>query len=179
MSEFWGIGHRPLVHSREEDSIRKLALGEPALRVLAKTRSTVAAVGYSIELLHSMSLGPGTFGGSIISDKVSAKHMINIKRLAFETRPINQPEGLEAEPAKPTEPKPDIKPAISHNIPIPKPTPAPARSWLEEIDERIRLKAGNMPMYKPGQRPGKKSETLGSGISEEEVDRIIKEFSRR
>jgi len=40
-----------------------------------------------------MTLGPGTWGGSIISDNVSAKHLMNFKRLAYETKPLNPPTG--------------------------------------------------------------------------------------
>jgi len=179
--EFGGIGHTLVIHSTDEDIIMKFALEKPAFRVLVNTQAALGAVGYTNELLPSMTLGPGTFGGSIISDNVSAKHMINIKRLAFETRPINPVDTVEAPGVRPSEPKPDIKPSMSHNIPTAKPTPVPARSWMDEIDERIRLKAGNLPVHKPGQRPAteKKSDTLGSGISEEEVERIIKEFSKR
>jgi acetaldehyde dehydrogenase (acetylating) len=36
-----------------------------------------------------MTLGPGTWGGSIVSDNVTARHLMNIKRLAFEIKPVN------------------------------------------------------------------------------------------
>jgi len=179
--EFGGIGHTLVIHSTDEDIIMKFALEKPAFRILVNTQAALGAVGYTNELLPSMTLGPGTFGGSIISDNVSAKHMINVKRLAFETRPINPPEGEKAKTQEVPSFKPDIKPAISHNIPSPKPAPMPARSWMEEIDERIRLKAGNLPVYRREEsgNPQKKSGMLGSGISEEEVERIVKEFSKR
>lgn len=176
--EFGGIGHTMVIHSTDEDIIMKFALEKPAFRILVNTQAALGAVGYTNELLPSMTLGPGTFGGSIISDNVSAKHMINIKRLAFETRPINPPDKIET--AKPSsEPKPEIKPAVSHNIPTPKPAPTPAKSWMEEIDERIRMKAGNTPTFKREGEAPKKGAMLGSGISEEDVERIVKEFSKR
>ncbi|MBI4547299.1 MAG: aldehyde dehydrogenase family protein [Ignavibacteriae bacterium] len=179
--EFGGIGHTLVIHSMDEDIIMKFALEKPAFRILVNTQAALGAVGYTNELLPSMTLGPGTFGGSIISDNVSAKHMINIKRLAFETRPINPPDRTEARIPEPSF-KPEIKPAVSHNIPVEVPKPAPTKSWMEEIDERIRLKASNVPVYKPKSNPSsekKSSGMLGSGISEEEVERIVKEFSRR
>ena len=43
-----------------------------------------------LHLAPSMTLGPGTLGGSIISENVTAKHLMNIKALAFETNPVNQ-----------------------------------------------------------------------------------------
>lgn len=200
--EFGGVGHTLAIHSMDEDIVMKFALEKPAFRILVNTVAALGAVGYTNELLPSMTLGPGTFGGSIISENVSAKHLINIKRLAFETRPINAP-GEAPAAARPSgqstpamrmadsksemAPKAHeplaIKPPVSHNLPTPLPKPTVSKSWLEEIDERIRLKAGNVPSYKRESQPapvsGKESGTLGTGISEEEVERIIKDFSKR
>jgi len=90
MLEFGGLGHTMAIHSSDRDIIMKFALEKPACRILVNTQAALGAVGYTNELLPSMTLGPGTFGQSIISENVSAKHLINIKRLAFETRPINK-----------------------------------------------------------------------------------------
>ena len=93
MLEFGGLGHTMVIHSSDRDIIMKFALEKPACRILVNTQAALGAVGYTNELLPSMTLGPGTFGKSIISENVSAKHLINIKRLAFETRPINKETG--------------------------------------------------------------------------------------
>jgi acetaldehyde dehydrogenase (acetylating) len=189
--EFGGIGHTMVIHSMDEDIIMKFALEKPAFRILVNTQGALGAVGYTNELMPSMTLGPGTFGGSIISDNVSAKHMFNVKRLAFETRPINPPEGDPApEQPAPSKRAPEpvqhetaaYKPAVSHNAPTPIPKPVAVKSWIDEIDERIRLKAGNVPAQprkEAAQNPEPKSGPLGTGISEEDVDRIIKDFSKR
>jgi hypothetical protein len=148
-----------------------------------------------------MTLGPGTFGGSIISENVSAKHMFNVKRLAFETRPINPPEDRgatksEIRSARSPSDNPLRKesfgqsatPApVSHHPPGPVPHPATSKSWMEEIEERIRLKAAN-PTVGGGITAPRKEEhipaamgtgKLGSGIAEEEVERIMKEFLKK
>ncbi len=193
--EFGGIGHTMVIHSMDEDIIMKFALEKPAFRILVNTQAALGAVGYTNELLPSMTLGPGAFGGSIISENVSAKHMFNVKRLAFETRPINPADGGEVSkskiqssthtPAPPTltTASSTPKPALSNPHP-PRLTVQPQRSWMEEIDERIRLKAINAPTSKEKPKnapaaPEMKGGALGSGISEEEVDRIINEFSKR
>lgn len=182
--EFGGIGHTMVIHSMDEDIIMKFALEKPAFRILVNTQAALGAVGYTNELLPSMTLGPGTFGGSIISENVSAKHMFNVKRLAFETRPINPPEGTAPAPLSALH-KPEVKPAVSHNPPTPVPKPAPSKSWMEEIDERIRLKAANAPARNhesaPKEATGSRTAgaALGSGISEEEAERIMREFSKR
>ncbi len=191
--EFGGIGHTMVIHSMDEDIIMKFALEKPAFRILVNTQSALGAVGYTNELLPSMTLGPGTFGGSIISENVSAKHMFNVKRLAFETRPINPASDSGGQPKSQTSPpeadtilaqnlKTNIKPAISHNPQTAHPTPSASKSWIEEIEERIRLKAGNisvMPKQTESSATPTSTGPLGSGISEEDVERIMKEFSKR
>ncbi|MDI6779501.1 MAG: aldehyde dehydrogenase family protein [Bacteroidota bacterium] len=163
--EFGGLGHTMVIHSTDEDIIMKFAFEKPASRILVNTQSALGAVGGTNEMLPSLTLGPGTIGGSIISENVSAKHLINIKRLVFETRPINP---LESSERKTT------------------------HSWMEEIEKRLREGAGNIPVWdkKTGQvtktETGKGTvseksgtQTLGSGISEDEVEKIIREFSKR
>jgi len=180
--EFGGIGHTMVIHSMDEDIIMKFALEKPAFRILVNTQAALGAVGYTNELLPSLTLGPGTFGGSIISENVSAKHMFNVKRLAFETRPINPPSGRDMPGTPAPHLKPDIKPAISHNPTTTAPKPSASKSWMEEIDERIRLKATNAPQRQPNEEVGENitpGQKFGTGISEDEVDKIIREFSKR
>ena len=70
-----GIGHTMVIHSNDEPIIMKFALEKPAFRILVNTVASIGAVGYTTALEPSMTLGPGTWGGSIISDNVSAKHL--------------------------------------------------------------------------------------------------------
>ncbi len=180
--EFGGMGHTMVIHSMDEDIIMKFALEKPANRILVNTVGALGAVGYTNELLPSMTLGPGTFGGSIISENVSAKHLINVKRLAFETRPLNSTGSIEPKSSPVVVAKQAVKqsPAESQQVRV------SDKSWMEEIEERIRLKAGNLPAKKEQPKPQtvvtattQSSGTLGTGISEDEVERIMKEFSKR
>ena len=79
-----------VIHSNDKEVILKFALEKPAFRILVNTPASVGAVGYTTGLYPSMTLGVGTWGGSIISENVIAKHLMNIKTLAFETNPINK-----------------------------------------------------------------------------------------
>ncbi|MDI6767195.1 MAG: aldehyde dehydrogenase family protein [Bacteroidota bacterium] len=183
--EFGGLGHTMIIHSMDEDIIMKFALEKPAFRILVNTVGALGAVGYTNELLPSLTLGPGTFGGSIISENVSAKHLFNVKRLAFETRPINRSDVSEIKYSR-SAIKEEIKqkPAEFPNIKSPRSDkPVQSKSWMEEIDERIRLKAAHHPAQGKSQekipKEEKSDKTLGTGISEDEVDRIIREFSKR
>ncbi len=180
--EFGGMGHTMVIHSMDEDIVMKFAFEKPAFRILVNTVGALGAVGFTNELSPSLTIGPGTLGGSIISENVTAKHLINVKRLTFETRPVNT--GNEQHTPVYQVKDPEKK------SPAPPPAPpATVKSWMEEIEERIRLKAGNIPVQKhepvkqssppPVQATEKKSGTFGSGISEDEVDRIIKDFSKK
>ena len=165
--QFGGIGHTMVIHSNDEPIIMKFALEKPAFRILVNTPASVGAVGYTTELDPSMTLGPGTWGGSIISDNVSAKHLINIKSLAFETNPVNRGKAID---------KFEIQKYKS------------GKDWfIKEIEERLRERAGNAPLkdvynYSEKEKAieGKpepvKTVTYGAGITEEEIKKIIEEF---
>ncbi|MBM4165556.1 MAG: acetaldehyde dehydrogenase (acetylating) [Ignavibacteria bacterium] len=190
MLEFGGIGHTMVIHSSNEDIIMKFAMEKPAFRILVNTQSALGAVGFTTGLKPSMTLGPGTIGGSIISDNVSAIHMINVKRLAYETNPINPIENnsspkIEIKEVSISTPIKEIplKETVRHVEQLPQTTSS--GSWLDIIDERIRLKAGNVPvLLKQEVHPSQQTQQfspsdkkLGMGISIEEVNTIIQKFS--
>ena len=124
-----------------------------------------------------MTLGPGTFGQSIISENVSAKHLINIKRLAFETRPINKDSGDRRQES-------GVRSQEGETGGQKAESPATTRNWMEEIDERIRLKAGNPPVhFKPHgeeqmQKEVNKEAKYGTGMTIDEVERVMTEFKK-
>jgi len=83
---FGGIGHTFAVHADDPDIVSTFAR-LPASRILVNQPSLIAGMGYSADLEPSFMLGTGTGSGSIISDNVTALHLINIKRVAYESRP--------------------------------------------------------------------------------------------
>ena len=164
---FGGIGHSMVIHSNEADIIMKFALEKPAFRILVNTPASVGAVGYTTALTPSFTLGPGTLGGSIVSENVSAKHLINIKSLAFEVTPVNS--------------KGD-QPSLSS---LNGTSATASHSFLHDIEERLRARAGN-PTINQSFTPSKpKTEStkdsskgleFGAGISEDDINKIIKNF---
>lgn len=165
---FGGIGHTMVIHSEDQDIIMKFALEKPAFRILVNTQAALGAVGYTTGLEPSMTLGPGTMGGSIISDNVTARHMINIKRLAYETRPFL----AEFENKKP--PFPEKKSVSSDDT---------QTDWIKQIEERLLQRAGNVaiPERKTKHRPdnGGKQKEFGTGITEKDIAKIIDEFASK
>lgn len=78
-----GIGHSLVIHSRDEAVIREFAFKKPVFRVLVNTPATHGAIGLSSGLEPALTLGCGTWGGSITSDNVGPMHLVNRKRVAY------------------------------------------------------------------------------------------------
>ncbi len=84
---FGGLGHTMSIHSQNRDVILEFGLKKPAYRICVNTPSTHGSVGLTTGVPPSMTLGCGSPGGNITSDNITALHLINVRRLAFETRP--------------------------------------------------------------------------------------------
>jgi acetaldehyde dehydrogenase (acetylating) len=86
---YGGMGHTLSIHSQNQEIIMEFALQKPAYRIIVNSSATHGAVGFSSGLDPAMTLGCGAYGGNITSDNISPMHLINIKRLAFEMRPVD------------------------------------------------------------------------------------------
>ena len=76
--------------SRDEKVILEFALKKPAFRIVVNTPATLGAIGMTTGLDPSMTLGCGGYGGNATSDNISPHHLLNVKRLAYETRTAAQ-----------------------------------------------------------------------------------------
>src|SRR5262245_64354344 len=81
------MGHTMSIHSRDDKIILEFGLKKPAYRICVNTPTTHGSIGLTTGLDPSMTLGCGGWGGNITSDDISPRHLINIKRLAYETTP--------------------------------------------------------------------------------------------
>ncbi len=77
-----GLGHTCGVWAKDERVLEAWFLEKPANRILVNGPCSQGAVGYSTLLTPSMSLGCGPQAGNITSDNITARHLINIKRVA-------------------------------------------------------------------------------------------------
>ncbi|MEZ0396038.1 MAG: aldehyde dehydrogenase family protein [Anaerolineales bacterium] len=85
--ETGGLGHTQIIYASDEKVILAFGLEKPVFRILVNTMGTLGAIGLTSGVLPSLTLGPGGLGGAITSDNISAQHLLNIKRLAYETLP--------------------------------------------------------------------------------------------
>jgi acetaldehyde dehydrogenase (acetylating) len=86
---YGGMGHTMSIHSRNDDVILEFGLKKPAFRIVVNTPTTHGSVGMTTGLDPAMTLGCGGYGGNITSDNITPRHLLNIKRLAYEVRPVN------------------------------------------------------------------------------------------
>lgn len=89
--QFGGMGHTAGMHTRNRDAAITYGQQMPAARVIINSPTTHGAIGLSTGLPPSMTLGCGSWGGNVTSDNVSPIHLMDIKRVAFETKPVNRP----------------------------------------------------------------------------------------
>jgi len=88
ITRFGGLGHTCVVHARDESRIGEFAERMPAMRVLVNTAGPPGSVGLTTNVFPSMTLGCGAAAGNSTSDNVGPLHLINIKRLAYAVRRV-------------------------------------------------------------------------------------------
>jgi acetaldehyde dehydrogenase (acetylating) len=102
---YGGMGHTMSIHSNDDAVILEFGLKKPAFRIVVNTPTTHGSIGLTTGLDPAMTLGCGGYGGNITSDNISPRHLLNIKRLAYELRPAStgaRPRTTDAAPALPS-----------------------------------------------------------------------------
>lgn len=84
--KFGGDGHTLVIHAHDENVILQFGLEKPAFRILVNTLATLGAIGYTTDLDPSMTLATGGIGGGVFGDNITVRHMLNVKRIAWEKR---------------------------------------------------------------------------------------------
>jgi acetaldehyde dehydrogenase (acetylating) len=87
--QFGGMGHTAGMHTQDRAAAINYGKQMPAARVVINSPTTHGAIGFSTDLPPSMTLGCGSWGGNVTSDNISPLHLMDIKRVAFETKPVN------------------------------------------------------------------------------------------
>ncbi len=84
---YGGMGHTMSIHSQDEAVILEFGLKKPAFRIIVNSPTTHGSIGLTTGLDPAMTLGCGGYGGNITSDNISPRHLLNIKRLAYQIAP--------------------------------------------------------------------------------------------
>jgi len=86
--KYGGMGHTMSIHSHNDAVILEFGLKKPAFRIVVNTPTTHGSIGLTTGLSPAMTLGCGGWGGNITSDNITPRHLLNVKRLAYELRPV-------------------------------------------------------------------------------------------
>ncbi|MFQ5708697.1 MAG: aldehyde dehydrogenase family protein [bacterium] len=158
--EFGGRGHTAVVHAKDDEVVRNFGLQVPAFRVVVNSPASVGAVGYTNQLMPSMTLGCGTYGGNITSDNITAHHLMNIKRVAYETKPISVPRNGTT-----------WRPNVHHHW---QQSDAP---YTKALSSNVSRKVSAVPAKATGSDNSEKSYGA-TGLSAAEVERLVAEFEQ-
>ncbi len=86
--EWEGAGHTFSVHAEDEAVVKRFAAAVPASRVLVNTPSALGGIGATTCLFPALTLGCGSVGGSSSSNNIGPLDLINIKRVAWGVKEI-------------------------------------------------------------------------------------------
>ena len=85
---YGGMGHTMSIHSAERAGHPRVRAERSRPSASSSTRPTThGSIGLTTGLDPAMTLGCGGYGGNITSDNISPRHLLNIKRLAYEVVP--------------------------------------------------------------------------------------------
>lgn len=86
-----GRGHSFALHTNDDQVVQSFGEEMPVSRFMVNTLSSIGAVGATTGLTPSLTLGCGGYGGNISSDNITARHLINIKRVAHGIKEVEVP----------------------------------------------------------------------------------------
>jgi acetaldehyde dehydrogenase (acetylating) len=152
---YGGMGHTMSIHSQNDQIILEFGLHKPAFRIVVNSPTTHGSVGLSTGLDPAMTLGCGGYGGNITSDNISPRHLLNIKRVAYELTPTVSRWDRGSKPVKVDQPR---LPSVVAKAPSP--TGISAETLSRRIDEFLGSRGfkaepdRNPPRVRPGSDPG-------------------------
>lgn len=200
--KFGGLGHTLGIHAEDQEVLDAFFLEKPASRIIVNGPTSQGAVGYSTRLDPSVSLGCGPQAGNISSDNITARHLLNIKRVAFTREDWDEVEvrdharaarlggenaprgsGLPGDPAAPREagsrpeaPRPARRAAQFADAPRPRParqvTPPPAASKPRPTSGATPKPAPSAAPMEPKVGLGSKSAPVFTGSGSRAADRL-------
>ena len=171
---YGGMGHTMSIHSQNDAVILEFGLHKPAYRICVNTPTTHGSIGLTSGMDPALTLGCGGFGGNITSDNITPRHLINIKRVAYELSSV--PQGSKV-PEAPRVPEVPQVPAL----PLPKAPSKPvgdpigAEALTGRIDQFLSARLATKPV-EPVSRvdPVAPSKAL-EFVCEDDVRRAVKE----
>ena len=91
--EWEGAGHTFAIHAQDQGVVERFARAVPASRVLVNTPASLGGIGATTCLFPALTLGCGAVGGSSSSNNIGPLDLINIKRVAWGVRELEEIRG--------------------------------------------------------------------------------------
>ncbi len=178
---YGGMGHTAAIHSRDRQAVLHFGMLMPAARVVVNTPSTHGAIGYSTALAPSMTLGCGSWGGNVTSDNISPLHLMDIKRIAYEIRPVTT-EGSIASSATvdtrsttPSTTRGSAQPALAPLVLPPDLPGLPDRAAIAVlVDKFLRARSTATPADEPRKAVVTNGRQAAEFVCEEDVRQAVK-----
>ena len=91
--EWEGAGHTFAIHTEDAGTAKRFAAAVPASRVLVNTPAALGGIGATTCLFPALTLGCGAVGGSSSSNNIGPLDLINIKRVAWGVKELEELRG--------------------------------------------------------------------------------------
>ena len=181
-----GVGHTMTIHSRDKNVIKEFALKKPVSRLLVNTPGALGGTGATTALAPALTLGCGAVGGSATSDNITPLNLINIRRVAYGIKELEEVRGSNPAPAKTS----GYTPAPSASMPKTTRGDVYGAHFNEQInagyDEIIKQSRAHSKKPCPVPAPTAFVSTAGtpaaaapSNVSSSDVEAITKEILKR
>jgi acetaldehyde dehydrogenase (acetylating) len=173
---YGGMGHTMAIHSEDEQVILEFGLKKPAFRVIVNSPTSFGSIGLTTGLDPALTLGCGGYGGNITSDNISPRHLLNIKRLAYELDSVPNRFERSGHPVARAVPVA----AATFQLPATPPkAPAPTGPSADALSSRIDefLVSRGFQMEKPSRRPPA-SDPQGASADQTPLDFVCEDDVR-
>jgi len=174
---YGGMGHTMSIHSKNEEVILQFGLKKPAFRICVNTPTTHGSIGLTTGLDPAMTLGCGGWGGNITSDNISPRHLLNIKRLAYEVRPALKTTTSADMPTTASQhvPAGDISgPRLPKAPARPEPSGIPVQTLAARIDSFLESRGYRAPADTGGVHPQPAAQIAAAFVCEDDVRAAMK-----
>ncbi|MCC0649326.1 acetaldehyde dehydrogenase (acetylating) [Clostridioides sp. ZZV15-6598] len=97
-----GAGHTFSMHANDEELVKKFALNMPVSRIIVNAPSALGGIGGATNLSPALTLGCGAIGGSSTSNNVGPLDLLNIKKIAYGVKEMEELRGDKSQVEKST-----------------------------------------------------------------------------
>ena len=111
-----GAGHTMSMHSQNDEVVREFGLKKPVSRLIVNSPATLAAIGATTGLVPSFTLGCGSVGHNATSNNVGPLELIDIRRVAYGLRELEDLKPQNTASCCPAEPSAPISDAMVDNL---------------------------------------------------------------